>query len=443
MESKVLLESSIPHISYNAWKSANGQTTIDNSSAHLIDYISLLKENHNLVLAGAPGTGKTYMARKIAEEMEAVTAFVQFHPSYDYSDFVEGLRPVEIGSLGQIGFERKDGVFKAFCAEAERNLLESKKDPDQLKREDEISLKITTFLGNSIGKTYKTKSGQEYELDFDDDYIYFNIHNSTISYNKCKERISFIRELLLKEQLPQNPSQVRENTTQQKDSYIFPILEDINNTSVKSNSNNSKPVSRKNFVFIIDEINRGEVSKIFGELFYAIDPGYRGEKENRVQTQYQNLVQEKDSFKEGFYVPENVYIVATMNDIDRSVESMDFAFRRRFTWKEVTPQENEYILDSIGEEKIVKDAKIRMKSLNETISKVEGLGAAYMIGPAYFLKLRNYGGSVNKLWELNIEPLLKEYLRGFRDANETMETLKKSYFLTDESDDKGSVDNGD
>ena len=86
------------------------------------------------------------------------------------------------------------------------------------------------------------------------------------------------------------------------------------------------------FVFIIDEINRGEVSKIFGELFYAIDPGYRGKKEKAVQTQYQNLIHDGEAFKDGFYVPENVYIIGTMNDIDRSVESIDFAFRRRFTW---------------------------------------------------------------------------------------------------------------
>ena len=80
-------------------------------------YIELLKESHNLVLTGAPGTGKTYMAQAIADEMGAVTKFVQFHPSYDYTDFVEGLRPIE-KSDGQMSFERKDGVFKAFCKEA-------------------------------------------------------------------------------------------------------------------------------------------------------------------------------------------------------------------------------------------------------------------------------------------------------------------------------------
>ena len=79
---------------------------------------------------------------------------------------------------------------------------------------------------------------------------------------------------------------------------------------------------------IFDEINRGEISKIFGELFFSIYPDYRSDKD-KVKTQYQNLVEKGDDFDYEFYVPENVYIIGTMNDIDRSVESMDFAFRRR------------------------------------------------------------------------------------------------------------------
>lgn len=80
-------------------------------------YINLLKANKNLVLTGAPGTGKTFLAKKIARAMRAKIEFVQFHPSYSYSDFVEGLRPINSGE-GQIGFERRDGVFKNFCKEA-------------------------------------------------------------------------------------------------------------------------------------------------------------------------------------------------------------------------------------------------------------------------------------------------------------------------------------
>lgn len=98
------------------------------------EYIDLLTEAHNLVFTGAPGTGKTHMAQAIAEEMGAVTKFVQFHPSYDYTDFVEGLRPIEKGD-GQLGFERKDGVFKEFCREAIKNLIDSEKSIESLTKE--------------------------------------------------------------------------------------------------------------------------------------------------------------------------------------------------------------------------------------------------------------------------------------------------------------------
>ena len=189
----------------------------------------------------------------------------------------------------------------------------------------------------------------------------------------------------------------------------------------------AQKTERKPFVFIIDEINRGEISKIFGELFFSIDPGYRGEK-GRVQTQYQNIVEDGDIFKKGFFVPENVYIIGTMNDIDRSVESMDFAFRRRFAFKEIKADENVGMLDKLDQ----KDEAInRMKNLNTAIEKIDGLSSAYHIGASYFLKLNDYG-DFDKLWEYHLEGLLREYLRGTQDVDKEIEKLKTAY--NDESD---------
>lgn len=269
--------------------------------------------------------------------------FVQFHPSYDYTDFVEGLRPssdndeynddvndesgddiVQNVQSSIVGFRREDGIFKSLCKEA----------------------------------------------------------------------------------------------------IINP---------------------NKTYVLIIDEINRGDLSKIFGELFYSIDQDYRGEM-NKVKTQYQNLVSKDDVFADGFYVPKNIYIIGTMNDIDRSVESMDFALRRRFVFKEISAEDSKAMLNSLSDG--VKEICLKkMDALNNKIYDVknqdgiDGLNSAYHIGAAYFLKIQNYikkgeteslnhySGAFEKLWNNHLKGLLFEYLRGMPDAQNQLKKLKEAYDL--------------
>jgi 5-methylcytosine-specific restriction endonuclease McrBC GTP-binding regulatory subunit McrB len=315
----------------------------------LDEKIALLEKTHNIIFTGAPGTGKTFLAKQIALNMitgelneEGLSdeqreifdrryRFVQFHPSYDYTDFVEGFRPKSKKS-GELGFELKDGIFKKFCKDA---------------------------------------------------------------------------------------------------------LEDWKPWNDERQKNPDAKTEMPQYIFVIDEINRGEISKIFGELFFSIDPGYRGEK-GKVQTQYANIQsgktifdkdkdndndidKDEDSSKGGFYVPENVFIIGTMNDIDRSVESFDFAMRRRFVWNEIKAEDT---AESMG---LCSKSINRMNRLNKAIENIPGLSSAYHIGGAYFLKLNDYAGDYQKLWDYHIGPLIKEYLRGIDKSGEHERTLKNAY----------------
>ena len=450
MRTKELQETTIPAISYHAWQSNKNNIKVvetqnmndfsepkEMKTSKYQAYIDLLKQTHNLVLTGAPGTGKTHMAREIAKEMGVESVFVQFHPSYDYTDFVEGLRPIDNGE-GHIVFERKDGVFKEFCRKAVQNLIDSSKSVEELSDETHWKMLLEEFVNDAIDNatTFKTVNGSEFVITgMTESYVsILNEQNAKASILNVS--IHEILTLLFNEITLEYVRDIRRYFGRmfgtQADSYTFVIVKQIREkhqraSANKVNQKHSSRIQERDYVFIIDEINRGEASKIFGELFYAIDPGYRDDKDNPVQTQYQNLIPTSDVFAKGFYVPRNVYILATMNDIDRSVESMDFAMRRRFTWKEIKPECTEDMLDNLGQS-LADSAKETMHRLNNEIAATDGLGAAYSVGPAYFMKIKDLKGDFSALWNMNIEPLLREYLRGFRAIDDMMEKFRKAFF---------------
>ncbi len=374
----------------------NGQTIPESSDGKEDDTPNDLNIPKNQILYGPPGTGKTFSSitkalsiienideSTLKEELRSVLKerfdkllkkerihFSTFHQSMSYEDFIEGIKPITKGT--DVIYEIEDGIFKKIADEARINWLQSKNPNNNFE-----------VLFEQLKKEWQENENSELRIPMKSSYFdIIDIREKNIDFRKSSGGtghdlvISTLKDIYLGNRVMESGLAV----------YYYPLVEKL-----KTYKTGASTVKLENYVLIIDEINRGNVSQIFGELITLIEEDKRLGKEESLEVTLPYS-------KEKFGVPPNLYIVGTMNTADRSVEALDTALRRRFSFEEMPPK------TKVVEEKGFSDyARVEiMKKINNRIEVL--LDSNHTLGHAYFIK-DNFKSS----FENEIIPLLQEY----------------------------------
>ncbi|MDD5615783.1 MAG: AAA family ATPase [Candidatus Methanoperedens sp.] len=426
-------------------------------------------ENLNVILYGPPGTGKTYETpnkaleiihkdnnycsgkerRELVQEFNKLLEkkqikFITFHQSYSYEDFIEGIRP-ESKPNGSIEYPVKDGLFKQMCFEAAYELIK-----DQIENKDisfELAFKQFTdkFNDQKLNDQkflLKTKNDKPVEIISIEDNVRIKIENG----NEYPVSIAPLREVFQKWDQIEKVDDVWEKLKVGGgvESYVYAIVAYLKDLSSKIQNNNDSDIgyeakkahvlgklSLDNFrtksgephVLIIDEINRGNISKIFGELITLVEDDKRLGAENE-------LTATLPYSKERFGVPSNLYIIGTMNTADRSIALLDIALRRRFTFEEMMPKPE--LLDGISINGI--NLAELLENLNNRITAL--IDRDHQIGHSYFLNLKGLEpedakNNLVSIWYKKIIPLLQEYF--YNDWERLSLVLNEGFILKEDN----------
>jgi 5-methylcytosine-specific restriction protein B len=399
-----------------------GEKSFDNIEVVNNDYqienneLSKKSENKNMktkniMLYGSPGVGKTHNYKRLITmiedddektifdtisknettndfdnsvfetiKKEKRIEFITFHQSYSYEDFIEGFRPQKNGVIN-----REDGIFKILCCDARNNLDDTKLTLEEFNEKYNLLREFRIYAKERVeNQKFIKSSNVEFRFKkFDKDVLYFTRVDSDKYFLD-----SFITFDSITKSFKQTLNDIYDEDTaficsdfkiyMKKLNMIIPYIEEYKLTR-----------KEKNFYIVIDEINRGNISKIFGELITLIEEDKRDNYE--VTLPYS---------KEKFKIPSNLYIIATMNSTDKSIATIDIALRRRFTFLKMKPN-----LDLVENQ----EAKKLMEDLNKHISKT--INEDYALGHSYFMNIKD-DNDLEFVKEYKIKPLLEEYFYG-------------------------------
>ncbi|WP_294313088.1 AAA family ATPase [uncultured Chryseobacterium sp.] len=397
----------------------NNTNDMSEISAYSSTIIDLLQYKKQIILQGPPGTGKTREAKLIAKEILGFSSvkglenseqfkLVQFHPGYMYDDFVRGIVVKHDEEKEEIIYEAENKVLGKFAESANKNYIRSRVDntissakSDFQRFKDYVILKLDESPENKffISKNVYIFHVDDYRFKYKGDNWTTHSHGLNMNFSELEKIIKYG----FKERIEINKSSSLNSLTRSHATYFANVLDQYNSFLKSESENSYEPLN--NYVLIIDEINRANLSSVLGELIYALE--YRGDI---VESMY-----EVGGSRE-LILPSNLYIIGTMNTADRSVGHIDYAIRRRFAFVDVLPK-NLKIED--GLENFDETLFLQIKSLftkdeyqtNSDYLADEFKPVQVALGHSYFIDKTEDGGSMDIRLEYEIKPILREYVK--------------------------------
>ncbi|WP_298444460.1 AAA family ATPase [uncultured Ferrimonas sp.] len=371
----------------------------------------------NQILYGPPGTGKTYHTIEAAvlaaepiftwdnrdalkAEYERLIAekrirFVTFHQSYGYEEFVEGLSASATAD-NQVSYGVKEGIFKAISNDAKRNSMDSQKDQASLDAEQRFELALGEFklaVEDGEDKGFKLTDACAIVAIEDSGFRYGGDSWGSLPIMKFEDlRTLYLAGVTKRQEIKKNDSV--SGLARQHASYFVRVLHELQQRMPKQLPE-TKQRHKQNYVLVIDEINRGNISKIFGELITLIEPSKRRGADEQLEV---TLPHSGDRFS----VPNNLHIIGTMNTADRSLAMMDTALRRRFDFQEMMPKPELLtgkVVSGVDLEKLLIALNKRIEILYDR---------EHTLGHAFFINVTSFAVLVS-VFKNKVIPLLEEY----------------------------------